>query len=227
MGAAIRVLVADDHELIAEGLARALNPYGIDASQFVTDGSRVAETFAASRTDVLVLDLRLGEILGLDVASNILKDHPHARIVFFSQYDEVPIVRQSYRIGGMAFIPKSAEPCVLAEAIKSASRGTRYFHPDTLARVDLEEYLGPLHKLSAFELLVFSRFVAGLGVSDVANDLKLRPCTVQMVKDSIKTTLGLTRTSEFAAIAKRQQLYDLLAARSNPIGQTPRMGTSH
>lgn len=203
----LRVLVADDHRMISDGLARALKPFGIDATEAVADGERVAGAFLAKKPDVLILDLRLGQVRGFDIASRIMIDDPSARIVFFSQYDQDSIIRQAYKIGGKAFVPKSAEPKVLAEAVKSAHAGSRYFLPEIAQRIaamnasDGNE--SPLQRLSKVELSVFRSFAAGHGLPEVARDLCLSPTTVLMVKNAVKAQLGVRSSSQFASIAKK------------------------
>lgn len=207
----IRVLVADDHPLITQGLANELKPFGIKEVEAVTDGTEVVRRFRSLRPDVLVLDLRIGAVRGLDVARELLAANAGARIVFYSQFDQDHIVREAYRLGGKGFVPKSADPSVLAEAIKCVHGGGTFFMPDIAERLALMSVRGeesPQAKLSERELNVFKMMARGLTNAEIADELGLSSKTIGLVTQSVKEALGVARPADITRLALKHQLID-------------------
>lgn len=208
---AIRVLVADDHPLITQGLASELRRFDIGEIEAVADGAQVARRYREMRPDVVVLDLRIGQVRGLDVAHELLDGDPDARIVFYSQFDQDHIVREAYRIGGKAFITKSAETSALAQAIIAAHGGETYFLPDIAERLALLSVRGdksPQAMLSDRELLVFRKMAKGLTNTEIAADMDLSVKTIGLIAQSVKETLGVSRPADITRLALKHQLID-------------------
>lgn len=208
---AIKVLVADDHPLITQGLVNELKPFGIDHVDAVMDGTEVVRRFGELSPDVLVLDLRIGAVRGLDVARELLTGNPDARIVFYSQFDQDHIVRETYRIGGKAFIPKSADPGLLAQAIHAAQRGGTYFMPEIAERLALMSVRGddsPQTKLGERELVVFKKMAQGLTNAEIAHDLDLSVKTIGLATQNVKETLGVNRAADITRLALKHQLIE-------------------
>src|SRR4051812_30343282 len=134
----IRVLIADDHPLIVIGLTTALTDLGIQVVDHVAAADHVIGKYAATEPDVLILDIRFGDgPTGLDVARELLRKFPDARIVFYSQFDQDETISEAYRLGGAAFIPKNTAPKLLAEAITRACTGQTYFLKEIAERLAL------------------------------------------------------------------------------------------
>jgi len=208
----VRVLVAEDHPLITQALAECLKPYGIDASASVAEGNLVVTRYAEIKPDVLVLDLRLGQVRGLDVARELLQGFPAARIVFYSQFDQPHIVQEAYRLGARAFVPKSADPQVLAEAIIAASNdGPPYFTPEIAAQLAIMSVRGedsPRARLTDRELVVFQKMAQGLTIAEIADELHLSSKTVGLITQEIRQKLRVERPAEITKLAIRYQLID-------------------
>jgi two-component system, NarL family, invasion response regulator UvrY len=120
---ALRVLIADDHPLIIEGLIGALKRLGLRVAGQVQRATDVVANYMQTRPDVLVLDVRFGPgPTGLDVARELIARDASARIVFYSQFDQNEVIREAYRLGGAAFITKDTRPDVLARPYRCARR---------------------------------------------------------------------------------------------------------
>eukprot|EP01041_Mallomonas_annulata_P018450 gene18450-37381_t len=132
----IRVLLADDHPIVMTGFAMSLESHGMEvAGQARTPADAIAQ-FGALQPDVLVLDIRFGEELtGLDVAKQVLAQAPAARIVFLSQFDQDSLIKETYRLGGRAFLTKDCDPADLAAAVRRAHEGGLYFPPQIAERL--------------------------------------------------------------------------------------------
>lgn len=209
--APIRVLVADDHPPITRSLQQDLKLFGIDQVDAVADGTQVISRYTASKPTVLVLDLRIGTVRGLDIARQILALDSTARIVFYSQFDQPHIVREAYRLGGKAFLPKSAPLDCVAEAIKTAHEGNTYLHPEVAKQIALLTVRGeesPAEKLNDRELTVFRLMAKGLTNEEIAGDLNLHPKTIGMITKSIRESLGVQRAADITRLALKYELIE-------------------
>jgi len=207
----IRALVADDHPMISGGLTNELPAFGIEVVASVADGSQVIGKYLELKPDVLVLDLRMEQVKGLEVATELLASDRDARIVFYSQFKVDRIIREAYRIGGMGFVPKNAPLAVLAEAISSAYRREQYWPPDiaqALAKMAVRGEEAPQAKLAERELLVFKMLAEGQTHAEIAATLHLNPKTIGLIVQQIKDALHISRPAEFTRLAIRYQLID-------------------
>ncbi|AKJ27116.1 response regulator transcription factor [Caldimonas brevitalea] len=208
---AIKVLIADDHPLIVEGLVSALKRHGIECVGEALKASEVLPKFKASRPDVVLLDVRFGEgqPSGLEVARDLLARHPDARIAFYSQFDQDELVKEAYRLGGMSFVTKNAPVDVLANAIRQVHAGQLFFATDIAQRLALLNVRGdesPQARLDARELEVFKRMALGLTNVEIAEELSLSPKTISNVSQAIKERLGVHRPAEITRLAVRHML---------------------
>jgi len=206
----IRVLIADDHPLIIEGLVSALKRDGI---QRVAQAGRVEDVipeYERAHPDVVVLDIRFGEgPTGLDVARELLARHPEARIVFYSQFDQDEIIKEAYRLGGMAFVTKSASPDTLVAAIRQAHAGQVYFTSDIANRLALQGVRGdnsPQSTLAPRELDVFTMMAQGLTNAEIAERMDLSVKTISNISQAIKEQLGVHRAADITLLAVKHGL---------------------
>jgi len=207
----IRVLVADDHPLIAQALSRDLTDFGISEVISVSNGNEVVDRFLDLKFEVLVLDLYIGPVKGLEVARTLISREPGARIVVYSQFDADHIVREAYRLGVMSFVPKNTQTQVLAEAIKAANAGDRYFPPDVarkLAKLAIEGDENPEVLLNEREFQVFKLLADGLTHSETAAKLGINIKTVGFDLAAIKVKLNVDRMADFTKLAIKYQLLD-------------------
>ncbi len=208
----IRVLIADDHPLIVEGLATALARFGISVVAHVHAANELLAAYDRAAPDVVVLDIRFGEAAsGLDAARAVLAKHPQAAIVFYSQFDQDELVREAYRLGGLGFVTKNQEAALLAEAVNFASRRETFFLPEIANRLALMGVRGddsPMAKLDAREMEVFRRIAQGQTNVEIAESMELSPKTISNVSQAIKERLGVHRPADIARLALRHKLIE-------------------
>ena len=212
----IRVVIADDHPLIIEGLGSALLRYGVEVGGYVCTAPEVIAKYNEIKPDVLILDVRFGEgANGLDVARELLIDSPDARIVFYSQFDEDELVQEAYRMGGAAFITKNIIPSVLADAIRQVHEGRKtkkpFFLPGIAERLALLGVRGddsPQAKLERRELEVFKLMAQGLTNVEIAERMNQSPRTISTISQHIKETLGVHRPADVTRLALKHLLIE-------------------
>jgi DNA-binding NarL/FixJ family response regulator len=206
----IGVLIADDHPMIIQGLISALKREGVQRVADASSADDVIKQFEGTHPDVVVLDIRFGgHTTGLHVARELLARHPQARIVFYSQFDQDEIVKEAYRLGGMAFVTKSGPPDELTAAIRQAHAGKLYFPAAIANRLALLGVRGdesPQSTLAPRELEVFTLMAQGLTNAEIAERMNLSVKTISNVSQAIKEQLGVHRPADITLLAVKHGL---------------------
>lgn len=208
MSPKIKVMIADDHPLIVEGLNSVLARHGVEVVGSACHAVDVVGTFAQVHPDVLVLDLRFGDerMGGLDVLTELLPAHPHARVVIYTQFDQDAVVREAYKRGAKAFVTKSTDPGELAATILKVSQGETVFLPHIANRLAMLSVRGedsPLTRLQPREVEVFKWMAQGLTNVEIAERMGLSPKTISTTSQSIKDQLGIHRPADITLLAVR------------------------
>ncbi|HEX5355427.1 MAG TPA: response regulator transcription factor [Aquabacterium sp.] len=203
---AINVMIADDHPLIVEGLSSMLARHGLHVVGSACEVDAVVDTFAAIKPDILVLDLRFGDggIGGLDVLVDLIARFPQARVAIYTQFDQDTVVREAYKRGAKAFIPKSADPNELAKALIKIHQGDTVFLPEIASRLAMLSVHGdqsPLARLQPREVEVFKLMAQGLTNVEIAERMNLSPKTISTTSQSIKDHLGVHRAADITLLA--------------------------
>jgi len=204
---AIKVMVADDHTMVREGL-RAL----LDADpeiEVVSEAKNGIEAFDMARKnkpDIAVLDIAMPKLNGLLVCKKIRQEIPETKVLVLSMYGEEEYVTQALRSGASGFILKDAAASELISAVKSISRGERFLSPTVSWKLVKKYIVNGKHvevrnkaKLTNREKEVLQLIAEGYTNSEIAHILKLSVKTIQthrsriMEKLDIHTIAGLTR----------------------------------
>ena len=207
---AIRVLLADDHPIVMSGFAMSLANFGIEVIGEAKTPDDAVKMYSKLSPDVLVLDLRFDEKLtGLDAAKAILQKHPDANIVFLSQFDQDGLIKETYKIGGRAFITKDCDAEDLALAVSQAAKGELFFLPEIaqrLANLSVRGDHSPLTVLDAREVDVFVLIAKGLTIAEIAKELGLSAKTISNMSLTIKGKLQIRRVAELTLLAVKHGL---------------------
>lgn len=208
----IRLLIADDHPVIADALASGIQAHEMEVVARTTAPSEVRARYDEVLPDVLVLDVRFGREsanTGLDVARELLADHPDARIVIYSQFDSDEMIREAYRIGASAFIPKSTPLRQVADAITAVHEQGEFLLPQVAQRMAMLGIHGddsPQALLDARELEVFRMLAMGSTNLEIAEQLKLSAKTISHISQAIKEKLQLQRPADLTLLAVKHEL---------------------
>jgi two-component system invasion response regulator UvrY len=202
----IKVMIADDHPLIVEGLSSVLSRHGLQVVGSASDANAVVDTFAQLTPDVLVLDLRFGEggVGGLDVLQNLLVQQPDARVVIYTQFDQSTVVREAYKRGARAFVPKSTDPTEVAQVLLKVHQGEIVFLPEIATRLAMLSVHGdqsPVARLQPREVEVFKHMAQGLTNVEIAERMQLSPKTISTTSQAIKDQLGVQRAADITLLA--------------------------
>ena len=208
---AIRVAVVDDHQLVRIGLKQVLESQADFA--WVGEAGTGREALSLLRTapvDVLLLDLSLPDISGLDVLRQVRAHHESVATLVLSAYPEMQYGLNVLRAGASGFVSKSADESELCRAIRAAVRGGRYVSPE-LAGVLVNGMQGapgePRHSvLSEREFQIFCKLAEGRTVSEIAAKLFLSVKTVSTYRARILEKMGMRTNADITYYAIKNDL---------------------
>ena len=210
--APIRVLLADDHTLMREGVRRILAADGgIEVVAEVGDGqAAVAETLA-KQPDVAVLDITMPGGGGLEAARQIRRQAPEVRILILSMHLQPEYLLESVRAGAHGYLVKDAAAGELVAAVRAVCNGDSYYSPAVSAQMsDLlrrklegEEVTNALERLSPREREVLRHIAEGSSNKDIAGTLGISVRTVETHRDSLMKKLGIHSVAGLTRFALR------------------------
>ncbi len=203
----IRLLLVDDHAVVREGYRRLLERRG-DLTIIAEAGSasEAIDAFRAQSPDVVVLDLSLPDMGGVELIGRLKARDAGARILAFSMHREPLFAAQALKAGALGYVTKSSEPNVMVQAIYKVAANQRVISPDIapeLAMALLDEAPDPLRELSPREFEVLRLLVDGLTHEAIGQRLSISPKTVQNCHYQIKSKVGARNDMELARIAAR------------------------
>jgi two-component system, NarL family, invasion response regulator UvrY len=207
----IRVLLADDHAVVRTGFRLLLQSHpDVSVVAEADSGEAACQLYAELSPDVVVLDIAMPGMGGLEALRRIRARNNQARILTLSAHDDPMHARRSLQEGALGFLSKRSAPEALLDAINCVAAGRRYLDAALAQKLALAEFDGksPVERLSEREFEVFVRLAGGATVQRIAQDLKLSASTVGTHLYNIKQKLGVDNQSELTLIAIRHGLID-------------------
>ncbi len=209
----IRVLLVDDHAVVRTGFRLLLQAHpGTTVVGEADSGESACQRFEELAPDVVVMDLAMPGMGGLEALRRIRAHHPEARVLTLSAHDDPQHAQRALREGARGFLSKRSAPEALLEAITTVAAGKRYLDAEVARKLALSDADGtgrsPLERLSEREFEVFVRLASGHTVQHIAEDLKLSASTIGTHLYNIKQKLGVVNQSELTLIAIRHGLIE-------------------
>ncbi len=206
----IRILLVDDHAVVREGYRRLLERRA-DLRVVAEAGSAedALQIVREGLPDLIILDLSLPGMGGIELTRRILQRHPEAHILIFSMHRDPLFAAQALRAGALGYVTKSSSPDVLIQAVYKIARREKVLSPDIapeMALTLLEGTSNPAEELSPREFEILRLLLDGRGNEEIGNILNLSPKTVQNVHYQIKTKLGVRTDIELARLAMKLKL---------------------
>lgn len=193
----IRVLLADDHVLVRAGLRVLLQSLGgIQVVDEVGSGDAAVEATHRHQPDVVLMDIAMPGLNGLDAAVRIFKQSPHVHLIILSMYTNEDYVRQALSVGVSGYLQKGADPVELELAIKAVMRNEVYLTP-AVSKQLVQEYLQGANKLvTAPELTprqreILQLIAEGYSTKEMAQRLSLSVKTIESHRMEIMNRLGI------------------------------------
>lgn len=204
------ILHADDHRMITDSLQVILSKYFTYAGN-VGDGRALLDAYEVAKPDIVLLDISMPLLNGLDAAAMLKKSRHSAKIVFLSMHREVSYAAKAYELGAAAYVLKHSSPEELIGAIRIALRGEKYV-PPVLAGPLLEQFrTAPSRaasevRLTPRERQVLQLLAEGRCAKETASMLNISPRTVEFHKYRIMEDYGLKSTAELVRLAMQEGL---------------------
>ncbi|MEJ5990048.1 response regulator transcription factor [Ramlibacter sp. PS3R-8] len=212
----IRIVLADDHAIVREGLKRIVG----DAADFsvageAADGTEVMRVVRETDFDVLVLDLSMPGRSGMELIKLVKQEKPKLRILVLSMHQEMQYAVRAIKSGASGYLTKESAPAQLEQAIRKIAAGGAYISSEVAEQLALGAMPGggtalPHESLSDREFQVFRALVAGEAVTDIAHRLNLSVKTVSTHKANLMQKLGLSNATELVRYALKHGLAEPL-----------------
>ena len=205
----IRVLLVDDHALVRMGFRMLLTSSPGEAVEVVGEagsGEQACQDYARLRPDVVVMDLSMPGMGGLEAVRRLLAQDPKAKVLALSAHEDTAHPRRVLRAGALGYLAKRSAPEALLAAVGAVARGEHYVDAQTaqaLAVAQIEGEASPAERLSEREFSVFIQLARGMSVAQIADNLKLSPSTVGTHLYHVKQKLGASNQSELTLVALR------------------------
>lgn len=208
----IRVLLVDDHVVVRTGFRLLLETAAdVQVVGEADSGESCIAKFDALTPDVVVMDLSMPGMGGLEALKRLRARSSGSRVLALSAHDDSMHARRALRQGALGFLSKRSAPETLLEGVRTVAAGNRYLDPSLAQQVALAEIdggLSPLEQLSEREFDVFIRLARGAAVQRIAAELKLSSSTVGTHLYNIKLKLSATNQAELTLIALRAGLIE-------------------
>ncbi len=194
------VLVADDHTLVAEGLA-SLIKHKFDVIATVENGGELLKVAAERPPDLALIDISMPDMTGLEAAEKLLAMLPGCKVIFVSQHSKPDFVREAFAAGAMGYVLKRSASAELIEAMDEVLKGNAYISRQIAAGV-LATFLNPRSTpLTERQRQVLRLIAEGRTGKEIAKALNISLKTAQFHKTTIMEKLGVHSTAELTKYA--------------------------
>lgn len=201
----ISVLLVDDHAVVREGYRRLLEKTSdLKVIAEAASGEEAYRLYAENPADVVVMDVSLPGMSGIETARRILARTPGAKVLVFSMHDDAMFASRALQAGAKGYVTKSSAPEVLVEAVRSAAAGRIYITQDVAQQLAMQTLPGqrtPLTALSPREFEVFRLLAQGVELSEIAVRLSLSQKTIANYQSSIRQKLDVSNAAQIVRLA--------------------------
>jgi DNA-binding NarL/FixJ family response regulator len=203
-----RVLLADDHQLLREAFTRLLES-DCDVVGSVADGRALLSAALSLRPDIVILDIAMPLLNGLDAARKLRRDMPEVKVIFLTMSEDSDVAAEAFRVGASGFLLKNSAASELLQAIREVARGRSYVTPLATRGLIGTFLQKPDPAVKAAELSprqreVLQLLAEGYTMKEVARILKITPRTVAFHKYSMMEALGIGSNAELIQFALKR-----------------------
>jgi two-component system invasion response regulator UvrY len=200
----MKILLIDDHAVVRQGYASLLSAM-LDTCHILeaSTGSEGFSLWQQHTPDLIILDIHLPDLTGLEIGRRILERDASTRILFFSMYDELPMVQQALDVGALGYMSKSGSPRVLLEAVTRVMQGKPYVEHELAMRLAMHRPIDErgLSDVTPREFEIFVMLAKGLPSKTIAEHLCVSVKTVANHTALLKSKLQVTSTAQFVHLA--------------------------
>lgn len=209
-----RVLLADDHRMVAEGL-KVLLSREFDVLEVVEDGRTLVEAAKRLRPEVVVADITMPQLNGIEALALLVKEIPGVNVILLTMHQEVAYARRALEAGARGYVLKHSAPAELITAVHAVLAGRSYVTPILAGKVLQVEQPGPesakdpADQLTPRQREVLQLLAAGRSAKEIGNLLSISPRTVEFHKYQLMETLQLKHSAELVHFAIKHGIVDI------------------
>jgi two-component system invasion response regulator UvrY len=213
MSPRIRVMLADDHAVVRAGYRFLLeNLQDIEVVAEASSGEDALTQFEQVKPDVLVIDLTMPGIGGMETIRRLRVSHPNARLLVFSMHENAALVEHALQEGASGYISKNSSPDTLVTAVRRIAAGNVYIDSELAQTMVLQQSRGQreaLAGLSTRELQILRLFAEARAIEEIAESLSLSTKTIANYLTQIKDKLNVNSSAELVRLAISKGLVTL------------------
>ncbi len=210
--AKLTLLLVDDHAVVRSGFKVLLQTWDdVDVVAEANSGEEALPLYTLHRPDVVVMDIAMAGMGGIEASKRLLALDPQARILALSAHEDSSYAKRALQAGALGYLSKRTAPEVLIDALRMVSRHQRFIDPIIAQRMANQQNSSDSHyidKLSPREFEVFLALAKGRSVLDISQTLGLSASTVGTHLYKVKLKLQLSNQSEMTLLAMRHGLLD-------------------
>jgi DNA-binding NarL/FixJ family response regulator len=208
--AVTRILIADDHQLLADACKKLLEPEFMVVAT-VTDGSLLASAVSEFEPDIILLDIHMPRLSGLDAGEQIKKTRPRIKLIFLTISQEAEVVAEAFRRGASGYVLKQSAGSELLLAVHKVNRGESNLSPliakETVTfLLNKEGRREEKKRITARQLQILQLLVEGRSMKQIAGEIDVKPGTVAFHKYRMMETLNISTTAELLGYALKRQM---------------------
>ena len=201
----VKIMLVDDHDLVRTGLRRLLEDNA--AFSIVAEAANGEDSISLTKVhqpDVVLMDLKMPGMGGLEATRKLKHLHPEVRIIIVTMIDDIMFPQRLLRAGASGYLTKGAKIDEITKAIREVMANRRYISPDLaqrMATVELDDGRSPFEDLSERELQVLMLLMDGQRVSDISDELCLSPKTISTYRYRLYDKLSVKNDIELTCLA--------------------------
>jgi DNA-binding NarL/FixJ family response regulator len=208
----IKIILADDHEILRHGLSRSLQQIkDIDVIGHAKDGHSAVELVRELSPDIVVMDIGMPDLNGVEATRQIVKESPQVKVIGLSMYSSNKYVREMFRAGASGYLLKDCPFEELVEAIKTVVEGKTYVSP-SIGDMVVKDYVSKPDEASAFSVLsqrereVLQLLAEGKTTKQIAGRLHISPKTVEVHRLRVMNKLNIDNIAQLTKYAIQEGL---------------------
>ncbi|MFZ2005459.1 MAG: response regulator transcription factor [Stellaceae bacterium] len=200
----LKLLVVEDHPIVRSGLRRLLASEGQPEIAEAANGQEAIARFREFRPDLVILDLNLPGISGIEVLGRMRVENPKVRVLVISMYDNPIYVARILEAGALGYVSKNAPPEQVLEAVRRVAAGRSYIEPEMaqeLAIGNIRSSSDPLSRLSSRDIEILRLLADGSSLTEIAEAIGVSYKTVANQCSQLKAKLATPRTADLIRVA--------------------------
>jgi DNA-binding NarL/FixJ family response regulator len=204
-----RILIADDHQLLADACKTILEPE-FQVVGTVADGRYVEDAIAEFKPNIVLMDIYMPRLNGLDAGEQIKKKYPRIKLIFLTMTAAVEVVTEAFRRGASGYVLKQSAGTELLLAVRKVSRGESYLSPlvakETVTYLLNRKEPPPEKRITPRQSEILQLLAEGMSMKQVANEIDIKPGTVAFHKYRMMQTLNINTNAELLGYALKHQM---------------------